>query len=186
MIGRFQLSDSLKLIKNIKRTGTIVPSSKELINRLLSSIDFSEARCIVELGPGNGCVTQTILQRMHKDCQLICLELDNDFAKQLQTLDDPRLHVYNACASSIRPILEEFDIDEVDHIVSSLPLALIKDEVVQDILKTVGSNLKEGGRFLQYQYTLANYRDVKPFFKDVKLRFTWRNMPPAFVYECVK
>lgn len=186
MTARFRFGDSLKLIKNIKTTGTITPSSKVLIKHLLRPIDFDKARCIVELGPGNGCVTQSILKRMHSDCELICLELDGEFAKRLQSLDDPRLHVYNACASSIRSILDELNIAEVDHVVSSLPLALIDDDIVQDILANVGSNLRDGGRFLQYQYSLANYGDVKPLFKDVKLHFTLRNMPPAFVYECVK
>ena len=74
----------------------------------------------------------------------------------------------------------------MDHIVSSLPLALIDDDIVSDILSSVGSNLREGGRFLQYQYSLKNYSDFKPIFKDVKLKFTLRNMPPAFVYECIK
>ncbi len=186
MTARFQLSDSLRLIKNIRMTGTITPSSRVLVRHLLKPIDFSTARCIVELGPGNGCVTKALLQRMHEDCQLICLELDNEFAARLQLIEDSRIHVYNACASSIRSILDELDIVDVDHVVSSLPLALIDDDVVQEILSVVGSNLREGGRFLQYQYSLANYGDVKPLFSDVKLHFTLRNMPPAFVYECVK
>ncbi len=186
LTARLQQSDTLRLIKNIRTTGTIAPSSPNLIRRLLASVDFDTASCIVELGPGNGCVTEVILERMNPDCRLICLELDFEFAERLRYIDDPRLHVYNACASSIRKILDELNISEVDHVVSSLPLALIDDEVVQDILSTVGENLCTGGRFLQYQYSLANYGDMKPFFRDVKLRFTLRNMPPAFVYECVK
>lgn len=186
LTARLQNSDTLRLIRNIRTTGTITPSSPNLINRLLKSVDFEAARCIVELGPGNGCVTEVILERMSPDCKLISLELDSEFAERLRFINDPRLHVYNACASSIRKILDELDIATVDHVVSSLPLALIDDQVVQDILTTVGENLCEGGRFLQYQYSLANYGDMKPFFRDVKLRFTLRNMPPAFVYECVK
>ena len=94
--------------------------------------------------------------------------------------------MFNACASSIREILSEVGVAELDYVVSSLPLALIDDVVVQAILNSIGSNLKAGGRFLQYQYSLANYSDVKPLFSDVKLGFALRNMPPAFVYDCVK
>ena len=186
MTARFNLRDSFNLIKNIKTTGTITPSSKGLIEQLLSPIDFQSARCIVELGPGNGCVTHALLERMHQDCVLVCLELNNEFATQLNLHVDSRLHVYNACASSIRGILDELNIPEVDHVVSSLPLALIADEMVASILASVDANLRDGGTFLQYQYSLANYSDMKPFFRDVKLRFTLRNMPPAFVYECTK
>lgn len=186
MTTSLRFSDSLKLIKNIKTTGTIAPSSKVLIKRLLAPVEFDDAACIVELGPGNGCVTRTILERMRADCKLICLELNNDFAESLRALNDPRLHVYNACASSIREILNQVGVKEVDYVISSLPLALIDDLVVENILKSIGSNLKEGGRFLQYQYSLANYRDMKPLFSDVKIGFALRNMPPAFVYDCVK
>lgn len=186
MSARLKFSDSLNLIKSIRTSGTITPSSNRLIRRLLAPIDFAVARCIVELGPGNGCVTRALLDRMHPESILICLELNNDFATRLIKLNDARLRIYNACASSIRQILDELDIHEVDNVVSSLPLALIDDDVVTSILASVGANLREGGRFLQYQYSLKNYSDVKPAFSDVKLKFTLRNVPPAFVYECIK
>lgn len=186
MNARLKFSDSLNLIKSLKTSGTITPSSKVLIKTLLAPIDFEAARCIIELGPGTGCVTRSILERMHADCVLICFEVNSDFIGQLEALQDSRLRVVNACASSIRTILDELDIEEVDHVVSSLPLSLIDDEVVKRILESVRSNLCEGGRFLQYQYSLSNYADLKPIFKKVKLDFTFRNMPPAFVYECTK
>ena len=123
---------------------------------------------------------------MRADCVLICFEVNSDFIGELEALQDSRLRVVNSCASSIRTILDDLDIEEVDHIVSSLPLALIEDEVVKRILESVRSNLREGGRFLQFQYSLSNYAELKPIFKKVKLDFTFRNMPPAFVYECTK
>ena len=186
MKAKFHLSDSIKLIRNIRTTGTIAPSSQALIRALLKPIDFETSRCIVELGPGNGCVTQALLRRMHPRSQLICLELNHEFADQLRGIEDSRLHVYNACASSIRSILDQLQIGEVNHVISSLPLTLIDDDTVSRILASVGDNLRSGGRFLQYQYSLANYGDMKPLFSDVKLRFTLRNMPPAFLYDCVK
>jgi phospholipid N-methyltransferase len=67
-----------------------------------------------------------------------------------------------------------------------LPLSIIDDETVSRILATVGTNLRPGGGFQQFQYSLANYSDMKPMFSNVKLRFTLRNVPPAFVYDCVK
>lgn len=186
MTTHLKFRDSLKLIKNFKTSGTITPSSPRLIRRLLSSIEFEPARCIIELGPGNGCVTKELLERMHPDSILISFELNTEFFNQLQLIDDSRLRVVNVCASAIREVLDTMGIDQVDHIVSSLPLALIDDDVVEAILQSASVNLKTGGRFLQYQYSLKNYSDVKPIFSDVKLRFTLANMPPAFVYDCVK
>jgi phospholipid N-methyltransferase len=155
MNARLKFTDSLNLIKSFKTSGTITPSSKVLIKALLAPINFSLARCIIELGPGTGCVTSALLERMHADCVLICFEVNSDFVDQLGLLQDSRLRVVNACASSIRSILDELNIIEVDHIVSSLPLALIDRDIVTSILSSVTSNLREGGRFLQYQYSLS-------------------------------
>lgn len=186
MTAQLKFRDSLRLIKSFKTSGTITPSSPRLIERLLAPIDFDSAKCIVELGPGNGCVTKAILDRLHPDCLLVCFELNSVFIEQLELINDPRLRVVNACASSIRAELDKIGVDAVDHVVSSLPLALINPAIVDTILRSVGSNLKAGGYFQQYQYTLKNYSDMKPMFSDVKLRFTLRNVPPAFVYECIK
>ena len=186
MTAQIMWKDSIRLIKSFKTSGTITPSSPRLIKRLLAPIDFQSSQCIIELGPGNGCVTKALLDRMNDDCQLICFELNPEFVTELSLIDDPRLKIVNACASSIRECLDDLSIGQVDHVVSSLPLALIDSEMVDTILQSVGNNLKTGGYFQQYQYSLKNYSDMKPMFSDVKLRFTLRNVPPAFVYECMK
>jgi phospholipid N-methyltransferase len=186
MTAQLKFRDSLRLIKSFKTSGTITPSSPRLIERLLAPIDFDSARCIVELGPGNGCVTKAILEKLHPDCLLVCFELNSVFIEQLELIADSRLRIVNACASSIREELNKFNIEAIDHVVSSLPLALIDPTIVDSILRSVGNNLKPGGRFQQYQYTLKNYSDMKPMFSNVKLRFAFRNVPPAFVYECTK
>jgi phospholipid N-methyltransferase len=186
MTARPKFSDHFNLIKNIRSTGTIAPSSPALIKKMLATIDFDSARCIVELGPGNGCITRELLSRIHPDCKLICFELNNEFVEQLQTINDERLKVVNACASSIRTVLDELQIECVDYVVSSLPLAIMDNAVVTSVVESVRDNLREGGRFLQYQYSLNNYDDVKLAFRESRLRFTLRNMPPAFIYDCVK
>lgn len=70
--------------------------------------------------------------------------------------------------------------------VSSLPLSIMEDLVVSSVIEAVASALKPGGRFVQYQYTLSNFEDIKPSFSEAKVRFTLRNIPPAFIYDCVK
>lgn len=181
-----RLSDSVKFLKNIRTSGTIAPSSKFLIERMLSPIDFSEAHCIVELGPGNGCVTRALLDRMRKDSVLVCIEVNTEFIHELESLHDPRLRVISCCASTISDALRKIDIDLADHVVSSLPLAILQGSLRDKILSSVDSTLRDGGCYTQYQYSLNNFSDVKSVFKNVKLKFTWRNVPPAFVYQCIK
>ena len=213
------ITDSIKLMRNIKTTGTITPSSRVLIKHLLSPVDFATARCIVELGPGNGCITRALLQHMRADSNLLCFELNPEFATRLSKhISDPRLHIHNTCASALHSILADGSAytngssaeaassahstdslsdaaarstvvstnDCADYVISSLPLALLSDAKVESILHAIHDSLCPEGRFLQYQYSLAHYADLKSTFSKVHLKFTIRNMPPAFVYECLR
>ena len=195
MNPKLGIADSIKLIRNIKTTGTVTPSSKALIRRMLAPVDFAAARCIVEFGPGNGCITREILSRMAPEARLLCMEVNNDFAARITRMtDDPRLQVHNACASTLQSILsaQQPSCANIpgagspcaDYIISSLPLALLNDDTVAAIIQTARQSLCPEGRFLQYQYSLAHYADLKSVFNQVRLHFTLRNMPPAFVYEC--
>ena len=178
------LSDSVKLLKNFRTTGTFTRSSRALIDTMLAGVDFSTARCIVELGSGTGCITQELLQRMRTDATLICLELNAGFAAHLAQFADERLQVHNVCASALNTVLAAHNIDNVDYVISSLPLALIERSQVARILHAAQQCLCAQGKFLQCQYGLTQYRRVKQVFATVQLRFTLRNVPPAFVYEC--
>lgn len=49
--------------------GSIIPSSRFLVNAVLDGIDWTRARVIVEYGPGVGTFTAEILRRMRPDAQ---------------------------------------------------------------------------------------------------------------------
>ena len=40
------------------QTGSLVPSSRFLVRRMLAQVDWQHARVVVELGPGLGCFTR--------------------------------------------------------------------------------------------------------------------------------
>ena len=114
---------------------------------MLRPVDLTNARCVVELGPGNGCVTREILARLPPDT---------------------------------------LGVNKVDAVVSSLLLSLLPNATVASILASVGLILEQGGQFLQCQYSLPNYAELKPLFRKVRLSFTLGNVPSAFVYDCLK
>src|ERR1700737_2908454 len=64
--------------------GSIVPSSRFLINHLLEPIDWAQARVIVEYGPGVGVITAEVLRRMGPDTMLIAIETNPDFVSYLR------------------------------------------------------------------------------------------------------
>ncbi|HUX32509.1 MAG TPA: methyltransferase domain-containing protein [Gemmatimonadaceae bacterium] len=174
----------IKHITSIRTSGTIMPSSRYLVNRLLAGIDFTRAVDIVELGIGTGCVTRAILKRMRPDARLISLEINPAFVEVGHRIGDPRLTVRHACASALPMVLAEEGIEQVDAVVSSLPLKIMDQTVVDRILDVSRECLRPDGRFHQYQYSLSHYPKLADRYADVGVRFTMRNTPPAFVYEC--
>lgn len=150
----------------------------------MRGIDFGRARVIVEFGMGTGCVTRRILRRMDADARLISLEINPTFVEEARKIRDPRLTVRRACATALPEILEEEGVTGVDAVVSSLPLSIMNDEVVERILDISRDSLAPGGKFLQYQYSLNQRHRFSNRYTDVAVGFTPLNIPPAFVYDC--
>ncbi len=175
-------------IKNIKTSGSLVPSSRHLIKTILEDVDFNTAKVIVEFGPGNGIITHQILKKLNKNAVLICFEVNLQFYEHLKQIDDDRLVVLNASAEEIKTELLKLNITTIDYCVSSLPLTNIPNVIAKNILINTKEILKNGGGFHQYQYTLSFFKKIKNIFdkENVKIKFEALNFPPAFVYKCKK
>ncbi len=83
-------------------------------------------------------------------------------------------------------ILNFVDSQSVDVVVSWLPLANIGTKVKQAIITEVKKSMKEDWLFIQFQYSLYDYKFLKKNFKSVKVQFCALNVPPAFIYICKK
>ena len=70
-------------LQHPKMLGSLIPSSRFLIDRLLSRVDWKRARTIVEYGPGVGTITAHILSRMSPDARLVVFEMNEDFVRYL-------------------------------------------------------------------------------------------------------
>ena len=166
-------------------TGSIVPSSPYLVRRLTRLVNPALKLNIVEFGAGEGCVTRGILGKMHLDSKLTTFELNVDFAKGLKISmhGQRRVRVINDNVLNAHKYIKE---NSADLVISSLPLGNMKKRLVYDILNEASYLLNEKGVFVQYQYFGKNYFDVKGIFKNLKLGWEPRNIPPAFIYECRK
>lgn len=174
-------------VKNYKTSGTIAPSSRFLAQRMLKNIDFTSANVIVELGPGNGAITEHILKKLHPKATLICFEINDAFYNELLKIDHPQLVVLKKSAENIQAEVTELGFAQINHIISSLPLTIIPKKISKNILKESYTNLAVGGTFIQYQYSLTYYKQLKGVFKEeISLDFEPLNIPPAFVYRCKK
>ena len=174
-------------IKNLRTSGTVVPSSKFLVKKMLAGIDFKTARILVEFGPGSGIITREILNRMHPEARLFCFEINEVFFEHLSKDKHPQLILLKTSATEIVKVLQKNGIEQVDYVVSSLPLANMPATVSREVLEKTYTALRNKGEFIQYQYSLQNKKDVKEIFGQyVKVQFVTLNIPPAFVYFCKK
>ncbi len=71
-------------IKHPRMLGSLIPSSRFLVNHVLAEVDWARARVFLEYGPGVGTFTTEILRRMRPDAQLVAMETNTDFVRFLR------------------------------------------------------------------------------------------------------
>ena len=173
-------------IASIQSSGTIRPSSRYLIRACLKDLVFSDAKTIIEFGTGDGCITAEIVTKMSPKTNLYSFEINPKFFAHCQNKFSLQKNTYilNVSALDFDSVLKKDSINEVDYIISSLPLTLLKESEIDVLLNKVLRYLKKGGIFVQYQYSLGKYRRLKKIFDKVDVDLTIRNLPPAFIYKC--
>src|SRR5438132_2468984 len=105
-----------RFLKRPFQVASIIPSSKALVERVASKIDFSQSRVIAEYGPGEGVHSREIARRMSADSHLLLFELDAAFSRDLkrQFARDQRVHVIHGDAARLPHELEQRGIGYCD------------------------------------------------------------------------
>lgn len=165
--------------------GSIIPSSRHLIEKLLAPVDWSRAKRVVEYGPGVATFTRALLERMPEDGELLVMELNRDFAEYVrERVQDPRLTIAHASAASLDEWTEQLGWAGVDYIVSGIPFSTMPADTRDEILETTRNGLAETGEFLVFQFSNAVFPFLKDTFALVDKDFEVRNIPPAHCYRC--
>ena len=151
---------------------------------MLENVDFSKAKLLIELGPGNGVFTDQIIARMADDAKLLVFELNDEFHNSLDTrINDPRVQVIHDSAEFLDKYTEG---KKMDVVISSLPLMVFPEELRINVINASHDILKKGGQYIQFQYSLQSKKLLLSKYKSVSVKFTIKNFPPAFVYTCLK
>ncbi len=171
--------------KEKRMVGAISASSRSLGEKMIESIDLSKDKILVELGPGTGVFTDIFIEKMPEDSILFVFELNDRFYEQLNDrIKDKRVHIIHDTAEKVEEYLQKYGYEKADAILSSLPLAMFTKELRDSVLKASKNALKPEGTYVQFQYSLQAKKELERTFKKVKIRWTPRNFPPAFVYTC--
>jgi phospholipid N-methyltransferase len=167
--------------------GSLIPSSRFLVDRLLSKVDWSRARTIVEYGPGVGTITSHILERMAPDARLVVFEMNGDFVSYLRrAFPDSRLHVVHGSAENVGIELRRLGCKGADYIISGIPFTTMPEELRSRIMKESRLALAPGGAVLVYQFTRAVLPYLRECFSHVNQDFEPLNILPARLFYCTR
>jgi len=190
----------------------VAPSSRRLGDAMVRGLDLAAARTIVEYGPGTGTFTRAVLDRLDtawfatpdradtdpaaSPRRFIAIEFNKTMAEILQHAH-PEVTLVNDSAENVASICDARGIrpGEVDVILSGLGWPSFDDGFRTRTLEATAAMLRPGGEFRTFGYHVGllmrgawHFRsEVRRLFREVHIgRIVWGNMPPAFVYRCIK
>jgi phospholipid N-methyltransferase len=165
--------------------GSVIPSSRFLIDRLLGEIDWRRANVIVEYGPGVGTFTGEILRLMPPDGVLVVLETNPDFVDFMRSsYPDPRLHVVHDSAAEVERVLAGMGLSNADYVISGIPFSTLPPDVRAGILSSTFDVLRDDGAFLVYQFSPKVLPHLERTFSTVRRSFEPLNVLPAQLFFC--
>lgn len=178
-----------EFVRKPLQTATIAPSSKHLALRMAESLALSEARTVIELGPGTGSLTRAILPLLRPDAKFVAVERNPVLAEGWRRRFPGQL-VLDGSVENLRSLCASVGVHEVDCIVSGLPWASFPDWLQEKALDEITGILRPGGQMSTFGYHLGlmmasgqRFHKLLPkrFERVEHLPWEWRNLPPAFV-----
>ena len=170
-------------IKHPVMVGSVIPSSKVLIDKMLEPVDWTKCKLFVEYGPGVGTFTEHVLQRMAPDATLIAIDTNADFTLYLRRkFADSRLFAMTGSAADVRQIIGDCGFEEADYVLSGIPFSTLPPGVGPRIAEATADALRPGGAFLVYQFSRKARDFMLPHFDRVEPGFEWLNVPPAQLF----
>ena len=170
-------------IKHPVMVGSVIPSSKALIDKMLEPVDWNATKLFVEYGPGVGTFTEHILQRLPADAKLIAIDTNPDFTDYLdRKFRDSRLIAVTGSAADVRQIMADSGFEQADYVLSGLPFSTLPAGVGPAIAAETARALRPGGAFLVYQFSPKVRDFIAPHFERIDKGMEWKNIPPAQLF----
>jgi len=176
-------SFAAEFFRNPATVGSLIPSSRELTEKVMAPIDFATARCIVEYGPGTGVFTDILIGRRRADTVVLLVEVNRRFCQLLQARysGQPNVHVVHGSADKTADYLAEIAAPPADYVVCGLPFSSLPRRQGWRILEHTHQLLLPRGRLILFQYSLQNRKLFERFFQQQHHTHVLLNLPPAHV-----
>ncbi|HLK96366.1 MAG TPA: rRNA adenine N-6-methyltransferase family protein [Hymenobacter sp.] len=163
--------------------GSLIPSSRELTDKVMESIDFNQAKCIVEYGPGTGVFTDELVRRCRPETVLVAVEVNERFAQLLREryAGHPNVHIIQGSADHTEEYIRALGMAQVDYVVCGLPFSSLPLRLGWRILEYTRQLLAPTGKLILFQYSLLNRKLFERFFRLCGHTHVLLNLPPAYV-----
>lgn len=170
-------------LKHPVMVGSIIPSSRRTINKMLAPVDWENCKLFVEYGPGVGTFCRPVLERLRRDGTLLVIDTNPDFIAYLKrTIGDSRFVAVNGSAADVEEIVKAHGFDHADYVLSGLPFSTLPEGVGPAIAAATHRVLRPGGAFLVYQFS-AKCRDfMARHFRHIDKGFELWNVLPCQLF----
>ena len=170
-------------LEHPRMVGSIIPSSRYTVEKMLAPVKWDECALFVEYGPGVGTFCQPVLDRMRRDGTLIVIDTNPLYVDYLRkTFTDSRFHAVLGSAADVEEIVKAHGFDHADYVLSGLPFSTLPDGVGPAIAAATHRVLRPGGAFLVYQFS-ARARDfMARHFRHIDSGFEALNILPCKLF----
>lgn len=152
-------------------TGSILPSSQALARAMTRPMrQERRPRKILEVGPGTGAITASIVRQLRSGDQFDIVEINADFVAFLgqRFSEEPDFRKQRARTRIMHSPLQEVPGEaEYDFMISGLPLNNFSLDLVEDIYKSYARLLKPTGTLTSFEYVWIRQMKM-PFVSEAE------------------
>lgn len=169
-------------LEHPRMVGSIIPSSRVTIRKMLAPVDWDNCRLFVEYGPGVGTFCRPVLDRLPRDGELLVIDTNPLFIDYLRkTIRDSRFHAVLGSAEDVEEIVRSIGHEQADYVLSGLPFSTLPDGVGRNIAEATHRVIRSGGAFLTYQFVSAARDLTARYFPRTETGYVWFNIPPCLL-----
>lgn len=170
-------------LRRPQTVGSVIPSSRFLERRILKYAHIGSNDTVVELGPGTGGTTRSLLNELGPGGRLLSIEVEPGFVDMLQEIRDPRLIPHHGSAEDIASTVRSHGLDAPDVVISGIPFSTMPGELGERIVREIYNVLPQGKSFVAYQMRDRVAELATPVFGKPEVSLELINIPPMRVYR---
>jgi phosphatidylethanolamine/phosphatidyl-N-methylethanolamine N-methyltransferase len=168
---------------NPQRTGSVLPSSRQLAAAMARWLPRDPESFVLELGPGTGAVTAALLKRGLREDRLVAIDNNPNLTKLLRKRF-PQAQIITGDAWHMDTLLGSLrvPVESVGAVISSLPLLNFPVDQAEALAQKIRTVLEPQGNWVQYSYRIDKLRPRgASSFRLHASKIVWLNFPPARV-----